>query len=251
MKTNTTNASLSYSTIPATANPQTYSSEAGFLARYPAVGWILFLLGGLIFVVLAYNVRTNGPLLAWDQPIDQELHARATHDNPIDFYAMKLSATFGRETAAVIMLGLGLFWLFKRKWHQFSMLLLGVVGGNLWFLTLSNFFMRHRPVWPDPLDPLPGPGFPSGHSIASTLLYGLILILLLPTLTSTGWRLLAALDALLIVLLVGYSRLYMGAHFPTDVLAGYSFGLAWGGLVYTTLEVLRLRRMRKSAAAAT
>jgi membrane-associated phospholipid phosphatase len=214
----------------------------GFLARFPALGLGLLLLGGLVFGLLALNVRTNGPLLAWDVPIDQALHARATHDFWLDFDAMRFSGTLGRETALGITALLALVWLWKRRWHAISMLLVGVIGGNIWFEVLSGFFGRHRPVFPDPLDPLPGPGFPSGHSMTAMLLYGLILILLLPHLTSWRWRLLAALDAALIALLVGYSRLYMGAHYPTDVLGGYAFGLAWGALVYTGLELYQRRR---------
>ncbi len=78
--------------------------------------------------------------------------------------------------------------------------------------------------------------------MTAILLYGLILYLILPRLPSWRWRLLAALDAALIILLVGYSRLYMGSHYPTDVLGGYAFGLAWGALVYTSIELYRQRR---------
>jgi len=230
--------------IPARPSPE------GFLARRPALGLGLLLLGGLIFGILAVSVRTNGPLLAWDIPIDQALHARATQDSWLGFEAMRFSGTLGRETAVVITALLGLYWLWKRHWHEISMLLIGVTGGTIWFEVLSNLFGRHRPVFPDPLDPLPGPGFPSGHSMTAMLLYGLILYLLLPRLPSWRWRLLAALDAALIILLVGFSRLYMGAHYPTDVLGGYSFGLAWGALVYTSLELYRQRRSARRSKAA-
>jgi len=220
-------------------------APVGLLARFPAVGVGLLLLGGVLFGLLAVNVRTNGPLLAWDLPIDTTLHARATHDFWLTFDLMRFSGTLGRETALIITILLGLIWLWKRHWQAFSMLLIGVIGGNIWFEVLSGFFGRHRPVWVDPLDPLPGPGFPSGHSMTSMLLYGLILLLLLPRLSSWRWRLLAVLDALFIILLVGFSRLYMGAHYPTDVLAGYSFGLAWGALVYTSIELIQRRRLAR------
>ena len=223
--------------IPAGPSPE------GILARHPALGLGLLLLGGLIFGILAISVRTNGPLLAWDMPIDQALHVHAIHDSWLGFDAMIFSGTLGRETALVITILLALYWLWKRHWHEISMLVIGVIGGNVWFEVLSNLFARHRPIFADPLGtPLPGPGFPSGHSMTTMLLYGLILYLLLPRLPSWRWRLLAAVDAVLILLLVGYSRLYMGAHYPTDVLAGYSFGLAWGALVYTSLELYRRRR---------
>jgi undecaprenyl-diphosphatase len=220
------------------------------LARYPAAGIALLVIGALLFGLLAVNVRTNGPLLAWDLPISRALHTYATHDSRLGFDAMRFTGTLGRETAAVITVVLLLYWLWKRHWHELSMLVLGVIGGNIWFEVLSNFFARHRPVFPDPLNPpLPGPGFPSGHSMTGMLLYGLILYLLLPRLPSMGWRLLATIGALAIVLLIGFSRLYMGDHYPTDVLGGYAFGLAWGGLVYTTLEVYRARRSRRPGAA--
>jgi len=239
-------------TIPNAATPgslnamphgrSTQPAPEGFLARFPALGLGLLLLGGLLFGVLAVNVRTNGPLLAWDVPISQALHVRATHDFWLDFDAMRFSGTLGQETAVGIIVLLGLYWLWKRHWHAFSMLLIGVIGGTIWFEVLSGFFGRHRPVFSDPLDLLPGPGFPSGHSMTAMLLYGLILYLLLPRLPSWRWRLLAGLDAVLIVLLVGFSRLYMGAHYPTDVLGGYTFGLAWGALVYTGMELYHQHR---------
>jgi len=227
---------LAERSIPARPSPE------GFLALCPALGLGLFLLGGLIFGILAYNVRTNGPLLAWDIPIDQSLHIYATHDSWLGFDAMRFSGSLGREIAGAVTVLLGLYWLWKRHWRALSMLLIGVAGGGIWFERLSNMFGRHRPVFPDPLDPLPGPGFPSGHSMTAILLYWLILDLILPRLPSWRWRLLAALDAALIILLVGYSRLYMGSHYLTDVLGGYTFGLAWGGLVYTSIELYHQRR---------
>jgi membrane-associated phospholipid phosphatase len=236
-------------TAPAALSPQ--PAPDGSLARFRALGLGLLLLGGLLFGLLAANVRTNGPLLAWDMPISQALHVRARHDFWLDFDAMRFIGTFGRETALGITVLLGLYWLWKRRWHAFSMLLIGVIGGNVWFEVLSGYFGRHRPVFPDPLDPLPGPGFPSGHSMTAMLLYGLILYLLLPRLLSWRWRLLAVLDALLIMLLVGYSRLYMGAHYPTDVLGGYAFGLAWGALVYTGLELYHQHRAKAHGGGAT
>ncbi len=217
--------------------------QDGFLARWPGVGLGLLLLGGLIFGMLAFSVRTNGPLLAWDLPIDQAIHAQAIHAPWFSVDAMRYSGSIGQEIAGVTGVLLGLYWIWKRHWYELSMLVIGVSGGTVWFEVLSRSFGRHRPIFPDPLAvPPPGPGFPSGHSMTTLLLYGLILYLLLPLLSSWRWRLLATLDTVLIILLVGFSRLYMGAHYPTDVLGGYTFGLAWGALIFTGIELYRRRR---------
>jgi len=224
----------------------TRPAPEGFLARRPVIGLGLLLFGGLLFSVLAVNVLTHGPLLAWDEPIIQALHGYARHTGWLALDAMRFSGTLGNVTATGITLMLVLYSLWKRRWRVLSMLVIGVFGGNAWFQVLSRLFGRHRPVFPDPFGTIPLPGFPSGHAMQAVLLYGLILYLLFPRLRSWRWRLLAALDAVSIMLLVGYSRLYVGDHYPTDVLGGYAFGLVWGALVYTGLELFH--RSRRSAA---
>jgi len=232
---------------PLTQEIAPYPAPERFLARHPAFGAGLFLLGGLIFAILSFSVWTNGPLLAWDLPIDQSLHIRASQDSWLVVDAMRFSGELGKFAALVIAIPLTLYWLWKRHWQAIMMLVIGVGGGSLWFLVLSVWIGRHRPIFLDPLEvPLPGPGFPSGHSIFSMLFYGLVLYQLLPHLPSRNWRVLASIDALLVILLVGFSRLYMGEHYPTDVLAGYAFGLAWGAFIYTVLELYHPNRPVKS-----
>ncbi len=223
-----------------------HSSSLGFLGRRPIIGLLLGLLGLIIFSILAMNVQTNGPLTAWDKTISNGLHAWATSDPPLTVALMQFGGDVGQTIAGTLITMLALFWLFKRYWYNLAMLIFGVSGGTIWFLILSDYFDRSRPVFPDPLESLSVPGFPSGHSITMVLLYGLIVYLLLPHLSSWRWRLLAVVDYLLLVLWVGFARVYIGSHYPTDVLAGYSFGLAWGALVFTAVELYRKRRSVQS-----
>jgi len=209
--------------------------ERPLLARAPWVGLGLAALGGLVFAVLAFNVVTKGPLLAWDVPIDQALHQRMAGISGVALDLLRIAAALGRETAIIVTALFGLYWLWKRQWRMLTLLLTGTIGGEIWFEVLSRLFNRHRPVFPDPIDPLPGPGFPSGHSQTAVLLYGLLFYLLLPRLRSAWARILAGAVTVLIALLIGLARLLMGAHYPTDVLAGYAFGFFWGGLIYTGL----------------
>src|SRR5690348_5439891 len=100
-------------------------TSTGILARRPVIGLVLLIIGAAVFSILAVNVRTNGPLLAWDMPIDQALHTYAEHDWRADFYAMRFAGTLGRETALGITILLSLYWLWKRYWREASMLIIG------------------------------------------------------------------------------------------------------------------------------
>lgn len=72
-----------------------------------------------------------------------------------------------------------------------------------------------------------GYSFASGHTIGATLLYGQLLLFVLPALKGRHWRLLSILSAISLVALVGFSRIALGAHFLTDVLAAVFFGIIW------------------------
>ncbi len=223
------------------------AERPGPLARVPAVGITIAVVGLLLFGLIAFNVRTNGPLTADDQPIAQGLYARAIHDPGFVVQAMRTTASFGREVLIVLFVVLGLYWLSQRYWRMLAMLVIGAGGGEFWFEILSRLFNRHRPVLPHPLDPLSVPGFPSGHTMDSVLFYGLFAYLLMPYLPSRGWRIFAFVDAILLAGIIGFARLFLGDHYLTDVLGGYCFGLAWGGLVYTAIEVYTARHVAAPA----
>ena len=72
-----------------------------------------------------------------------------------------------------------------------------------------------------------GYSFASGHTIGATLLYGQLLLFVLPVLKARHWRFLSIFSAMSLVVLVGFSRIALGAHFLTDVLAAILFGIIW------------------------
>jgi undecaprenyl-diphosphatase len=69
--------------------------------------------------------------------------------------------------------------------------------------------------------------FPSGHALASVLLFGTLAALLAPHIRGKSNKLLLWLAAALMIAAIGFSRVYLGVHYPTDVIAGYAAGLAW------------------------
>jgi undecaprenyl-diphosphatase len=202
----------------------------------------LFFLGILIFGILTFNVMHQGPLTALDQPIAQTLHQQARH-GPwlVLLIAWSFSAT-GREGIIFFMLILTIIWVRQHRWREVAMLILGVGGGEILFQVLGGMIGRHRPVFPDPLEVLPGPGFPSGHTTTSILLFGLFLYLLWHRLPSNTWRAVGVLLVIFMVSAIGAARMFIGDHYLTDILSGVALGTAWAGLIYTTIEMVSWRR---------
>jgi len=86
------------------------------------------------------------------------------------------------------------------------------------------------------------PSFPSGHVITAVLAYGLLAYLFVPKMPSLFWKWVVVIAAILTMLYIGFSRLFLGGHYLTDLLAGYALGIAWAGLVYTLIERISMRR---------
>lgn len=95
---------------------------------------------------------------------------------------------------------------------------------NEWLKILVH---PHRPFVDGPFVDWSGYSFASGHTIGATLLYGQLLLFVLPSLKARHWRLLCTFSAISLILLVGFSRIALGAHFLTDVLAAIIFGIVW------------------------
>ena len=110
--------------------------------------------------------------------------------------------------------------------------------GGIW-LALSQYYDRARPVFDVAVwHKMTAPGFPSGHSIAAVMCFGLLAYLIVPKISSRFWKAVVIVTAGLIILFIGFSRLFVGDHYLTDVLAGYALGVALCGLVYTLVEVI-------------
>ena len=121
--------------------------------------------------------------------------------------------------------------------------MLAVFGGMLLNFVLKHVFVRQRPHFDDPLLTLTTYSFPSGHTLTATVFYGTLCALVMALGTPRSWRVLAIIVAGVMILLVGFSRIYLGAHFLSDVLAAVAEGLAW--LAFCLLAVGELKRRRK------
>jgi len=217
----------------------------GWLAKWPIIGILMFLVGSLMFGALAYNVWTRGPLLQWDVPITTELHNEAVKEPPRIIELLLFGFYVGKELVQVFTVILGLYFLHKRFWRELAMLLVGLGGGAIIWYYLIGIFNRHRPDAQIGIV-VTDPSFPSGHVITAVLFYGLLAYLFVPKMPSLFWKWVVVIASILTVLYIGFSRLFLGGHYLTDLLAGYALGIAWAGLVYTLIERISMGRMSSS-----
>ncbi|MFT3891096.1 MAG: phosphatase PAP2 family protein [Anaerolineales bacterium] len=213
----------------------------GLLARLPIIGILMVLIGGSIFGALAYNVQTHGPLLQWDAPLAKEFHAEAV-DTPNRIIEFLIFGFFvGKELLQVIVVILSLYFIYKKLWAELAMLLIGAGGGALIWYSIIPIFNRTRPAEQIGIV-VHDPSFPSGHTISAVLCYGLLAYLLVPKMPNLFWKWVVVLGAILTIVFIGFSRVFLGGHYLTDIIAGYALGIAWAGLVYTLIESLFLKR---------
>jgi membrane-associated phospholipid phosphatase len=208
----------------------------GWLGRRPLIGAIMVLIGGLVFGVLAFNVKTHGPLLQWDVPLAREFHNDAANLSAHSIELILFGFYIGKELIQVLTILLILYFFHKRFWPELTMVLIGPGGGALLWYIVSHFFGRSRPeaqigiVVSDPSS------FPSGHVISSILFYGLLAYMLVPRMPSAFWKWFTVGAAVLALVYVAFSRLFLGGHYLTDILGGMALGIAWAGLAYTWIE---------------
>jgi undecaprenyl-diphosphatase len=130
---------------------------------------------------------------------------------------------------APILTILLLIFALKKYWYGFAYLLVTMAGGWAISYNLKMLFRRNRPQFWELFYPLPHDfSFPSGHALFSSLLVVSLLILS----WRTRWFLGVVLLGIPLVLVIAWTRLYLGVHFPSDILAAWLLAIAWSLLVH-------------------
>jgi undecaprenyl-diphosphatase len=133
------------------------------------------------------------------------------------------------------------FLLLARKYHALLLLLGATLGGLLLNILLKSYYERPRPTVVPHLSDVRTPSFPSGHSMLSAVVYLTLGAMLARLVERRRLKLYFVAVALLLAFLVGVSRVYLGVHYPTDVLAGWAIGLAWAVLCWLVTQYLQRR----------
>jgi undecaprenyl-diphosphatase len=189
---------------------------------------LLILVPLAVFAKTAQEVWTEGGF-GIDRPTLLFIHQYASPT--LDRVMVAITTLGGVFSLPFITLAVcALFWLrLHRRWAVF--LFVAVAGAGALMLTIKALFHRVRPhLWVSPA-PETDYGFPSGHSITSVSFFLALVLLAWPTRYRWPALLLGATGSLL----VGLSRLYLGVHYPSDVIAAWAVGVLWTALAFRVL----------------
>jgi membrane-associated phospholipid phosphatase len=201
------------------------------------LGLLILAAGGWAFGVLAEEVTEGDTGL--DNRIADELHEHAT-DPLTEFF--KAVTTLGNGVVLAGVTAIAAYLLGRRRYYREAVLMvLAYVGAEVLSYSLKLAFARDRPFFTDPLATVSTYSFPSGHATVSVAVYGALCLVLLRRLPGPA-GIVCLTATVLLVSLIGFSRLYLGVHFLSDVLAGFSVGLAWLALCVVVLDLHHRRR---------
>ena len=197
-------------------------------------------LAGALFLGIAEDVHEGDPLVQTDLRIAVWFHA---HGSPALTQCFIVLTNLHALPAVGLYASLLALWLARRREFDWLLALAIAVPGGMalnWVFKLA--YERARPVFDDPLLTLDTFSFPSGHAAGATLLYGFVAAYVLPRLRGTAARFACALMLASMVALVALSRVYLGVHFLSDVLAAICAATAWLALCLISVHALQQRR---------
>jgi membrane protein DedA with SNARE-associated domain/membrane-associated phospholipid phosphatase len=225
-------------------------SPGGALGLSLTVGLVAIGLAGWAFGSVLEDVVRRDELATRDSPVAAWLVGHRTGWLTTVMQGVTMLGS-GRVTVPLLILaGLALA-LRGHRWSTAILLVQVAAGTSLLVTAIKLLTTRTRPDIADLLTAAPGYAFPSEHSAQAVATYGVIAYLLTLRLRRWGHRVSVWAVAVLIMALVGFSRLYLGAHWLTDVLGGYALGSAWTALVITAAGTIRREIDPRASAAAT
>ena len=218
------------------------TKRAGFLALFLIVGLRVALLLIWLFSTLAGQVLED-KLESFDNRIIGFFDALATSSLDVMYTLITEIGSVWFLSSSSIIVVLLLWFKAKDKWAAlFFIIAIGGNGALTW--VLKQIYERGRPSINEAIDAI-GFSFPSGHSMGSFVFYGFLIYLVIKSTHKTSIKAGVSIVLSLLVLLIGTSRIYLGAHFPSDIVAGYLAGTIWLTLCLLILEWVQWQSRNK------
>ena len=215
-------------------------SPEGALGLHLTAGVALLLVAVIAFREVAAAVAGSAAIVRFDVQVATWFNAHAVE--PATTILFAITHLHGIPAMSVAG-GLLALWFWRRGARYWALATaIAVPGGMVLNVVLKHAYERVRPAFEEPLLALATYSFPSGHTAAATVFYGLLASYAVTVSTSRTRRAAAVLGAVLMVLLVAFSRVYLGAHFVTDVAAAMVESAGWLAVCITGVSTLRRRR---------
>lgn len=222
------------------------SAEPPSTPPAPRLAWIALALAGLIAAaLLAFEIRDGAPL-AWDRAIILALRTPGDTAQPLGpawLHEVMVNITAlgsGTILTCVVLAVAGLL-LVQRLWLTAAMVLVATMVGGALAGEAKYWVGRPRPELVDHLVQVTGLSFPSGHATNSAIIYLTLAGLVAQVTPRRVVRRYVLALAVILVGAIGASRVYLGVHWPSDVLAGWCAGTGWAALWWWIAAVMRER----------
>lgn len=218
-------------------------SSNGFPGLSIILALLTLLAAGWLFGAIAEDVTTGDPLTLLDARFSSWLHDHSSE--PLTMLMRIVTNIHSLWGVAIMTLLVSGYWWLRRFRDWVLRLVVAVFGGMLLNFLLKHLFLRPRPDLKNPLLTLTTYSFPSGHTMATTVFYGTLCAFVISRVRGFHWRALAIVVSLLMIALVGFSRIYLGVHYLSDVLAAIAEGLAMLAFSFVVVDSVQRRLSRK------
>lgn len=207
-----------------------------------SVAFILCLFSLIVFGVLGYFVHGHD-IIRFDSHVISMVQGM---ESVWLTFLMKFLSFIGSAPVIIVLSILILFFLYKALKHRYELVLfVGVmVGSPLLNLLLKELFKRARPDF-HRLVEISGYSFPSGHAMSALTFYGIITFLLWRHIPVKWGRKALLIFSGMMIFGIGMSRIYLGVHYPTDIIGGYFASAVWLGFSIWTFQWFKERRVIK------
>lgn len=197
---------------------------------------LIIVFGALIFILIASEVTSNSTA-KFDGNVIRSLREAGNYSQPkapewVTIAMTDITALGSGTVLLLFTLAVIGFLILQNQYNAIWLIAAATISGALITLGLKELFERARPDLIYRLVNVNSVSFPSGHSAMSAVVYLTQSSLLARIQKKRSARIYILTTALVLTLLIGLSRVYLGVHYPTDVLAGWSFGLAWASFCW-------------------
>lgn len=202
---------------------------------YLTIGTILTIFFSSIFIKILKNYINHAKLVQFDLRVIN-LFSTLRYEK-LNHQALFVTYLAKGEVITVGVITISLILILIKKWRFLKALLISVLGGEAFVWIVKNIIDRPRPPLVNALVNENTYSFPSGHTFVAIAFYGLLVYFVIQSERNKFLKIISFIVGSILIILVGLSRIYLGAHWPSDVLASFVSGAAWLSILITWLKI--------------